>query len=108
MTIAPGATATLTVTYDGVASVQDNVGCSIESNDPDDGAFAKSSIGIPIFANMPTYVDPGETPPEFNGNAMLRDYSIGVVTSAPFDLASYLDPTKTGDQVVHFAIWGSW
>jgi hypothetical protein len=108
MTIAPGATATLTVTYGGVASVQDNVGCSIESNDPDDGAFAKSSIGIPIFANMPTYVDPGETPPEFNGNAMLRDYSIGVVTSAPFDLASYLDPTKTGDQVVHFAIWGSW
>ncbi|HZQ21532.1 MAG TPA: hypothetical protein VFA89_01930 [Terriglobales bacterium] len=108
MTIAPGAMATLTVSYDGLASIQDDLGCSIESNDVDDGAGAKSSLSMPIYAAMPTFVDPDGSPPEFRGNTLLRDYSTNTVTTSSFDLATYLDPRQTGDQVVHFAIWGSW
>lgn len=106
MNLAAGATATLTVTYDGLAAVQDNSGCSVQSNDPDDGATSGSSVAIPIYANMAKYVDPGETAPEFNGNTMLRDYTIGVTTTVPFDLANYKNPDR--DKVVGFNIWGSW
>ncbi|MBA3915339.1 MAG: hypothetical protein H0X25_16095 [Acidobacteriales bacterium] len=107
-TLAPGASATLTVSYDGLAPVQDDVGCSIQSNDPDDGSLSKSSVAIPIYAAMPAYVDPGEVPPEFFGNAVLRDYGTGIVNTSWFDLANYLDPGQTGDRVVHFAVWASW
>ena len=107
-TIAPGDTATLAVAYDGKAPVEDIRGCVLHSNDPDDGDSAGSAVAIPIFADQPTFVDPGESPPEFSGNTLLRDYTTQTVAEAHFDLADYLDPIQTGDQVVHFAIWGSW
>jgi hypothetical protein len=47
-------------------------------------------------------------PPEFYGNAVQRDYTTGTVTSSWFDLADYLDPVRSGDQVLYFGIWASW
>jgi hypothetical protein len=107
-TIAPGDTATLLVSYDGKAPVEDVRGCVLHSNDYDDGDVAGVAIAIPIFANQTPFVDPGESPPQFSGNTLLRDYTTQTVTESHFDLADYLDPIQTGDQVVHFAIWGSW
>lgn len=106
--IAPGSTSTLTVSYDGVAPVQDTVGCVISSNDGDDGDGANTSVAIPVFAALAKSVDPGQIAPDFNGNVLLRDYSTSLVETIPFDLAGYRDPLQTGDQVVHFAIWGTW
>jgi hypothetical protein len=96
--VAQGSATTITLTFDASATdVQEIV--LVHSNDPDDPV-----LPVSVFAALGGTVDPLEAAPDFTGATVTRDYAAGTFT----DGTVHLDDYVVADQVVHFAIFGSW
>ena len=95
--LAPGASVSFDVTYQGGPTNTGSGVVLLGSNDPDE-----NPLPIQVFGNT-TFLDPGEPAVDFTLQTLERDAQTGqVVQGAPFSLSGQLG------KIVWFAVFGTW
>ncbi|MHC4812947.1 MAG: Ig-like domain-containing protein [Planctomycetota bacterium] len=95
-TMKPGQSTAFDITYKGSASSQDTGTVLLNCNDPDE-----NPLPIQVFGRT-SYLDPGETAPDFTVSTLVRDPKTGKLKPGTFTLS------QQRGKVVWFSIESMW
>jgi len=95
-TLKPGKSAAFDVSYKGSATSQDTGTVLLACNDPDE-----NPLPIQVFGRT-SYLDPGETAPDFTVSTLVRDPKTGKLKPGTFTLS------QQRGKVVWFSIESNW